>query len=45
MKCTCEMCGASTTDEKEIAKCFMNGICPVCLSIGSLALVEEGVEE
>ena len=36
MKISCEICGASTTDEREIEKAKKNNICPVCLHIGSL---------
>jgi hypothetical protein len=36
MKISCEICGASTTDEKEIEEAKNNNICPICLSVGSL---------
>lgn len=36
MKISCEICGAFTTDEKEIEKVKKNNICPICLSVGSL---------
>lgn len=39
MKISCEICGASTTDEKEIEKVKKNNICPICLSMGSLFIV------
>ncbi len=44
MKCTCEMCGASTTDELEIFEAMASNICPCCLTIGSLYIEEEGAE-
>ena len=49
MKIECEICGASTTDEKEIEKSKKNNICPICLSVGSLFIdhptEKGGVEE
>ena len=42
MKCVCEICGAYTTDEKEIFKAMTSKICPNCLTIGSLYKEEEG---
>ena len=42
MKCICEMCGASTTDELEIFEAMASKICPNCLTIGSLYIEEEG---
>ena len=44
MECTCEMCGASITEEFEIFEAMASGICPNCLTIGSLYIVEEGAE-
>ena len=44
MICKCEICGASTTDALEIVKAKTNNICPICLSVGSLYLEEEGDE-
>ena len=44
MKCICEMCGASTTDELEIFEAMASKICPTCFIIGSLYIEEEGAE-
>ena len=44
MECTCEVCGASTTDEFEIFEVMASKICPNCLTIGSLYVEEEGAE-
>lgn len=45
MKITCEICGASTMDGKEIKNRKNNNICPICLSVGSLYIeypIEKG---
>lgn len=44
MKISCEICGASTTDEYEIFKAMASNICPNCLTVGSLYIEEEGAE-
>lgn len=42
MKISCEICGASATDELEIFKAMASNICPCCLTIGSLYIEKGG---